>query len=242
MVKKKTPKQPFYVEGMTVNEILNISPDQLMKLNKRDISRALRTVSLAANKRVNRLKSKATKTKDGYVPKTKGSQINTSALNWVTNDGHKRTKFGVKKSSTRNEMLHQLKTIKQFMEMKTSTVKGATEVRKDIEKRLFGKTREQAARGVKTKKAKAEVYKRYETMSREVWSYYRKFLEIKGRDPHSYMSGSETIIELIGQKVVSGASEEESIQAALDMFKSSYEEEQAEYNALFNDDDFWTME
>ena len=188
------------------------------------------------------MKSKATKTKDGYVPKTKGSQINTSALNWVTNDGHKRTKFGVKKSSTRNEMLHQLKTIKQFMEMKTSTVKGATEVRKDIEKRLFGKTREQAARGVKTKKAKAEVYKRYETMSREVWSYYRKFLEIKGRDPHSYMSGSETIIELIGQKVVSGASEEESIQAALDMFKSSYEEEQAEYNALFNDDDFWTME
>ena len=242
MVKKKTPKQPFYVEGMTVSEILNISPDQLMKLNKRDISRALRTVSLAANKRVNRLKSKATKTKDGYVPKTKGSQINTSALNWVTNDGHKRTKFGVKKSSTRNEMLHQLKTIKQFMEMKTSTVKGATEVRKDIEKRLFGKTREQAARGVKTKKAKAEVYKRYETMSREVWSYYRKFLEIKGRDPHSYMSGSETIIELIGQKVVSGASEEESIQAALDMFKSSYEEEQAEYNALFNDNDFWTME
>lgn len=242
MAKKKTPKQPFYVEGMTVNEILNISPDQLMKLNKRDISRALRTVSLAANKRVNRLKSKATKTKDGYVPKTKGSQINTSALNWVTNDGHKRTKFGVKKSSTRNEMLHQLKTIKQFMEMKTSTVKGATEVRKDIEKRLFGKTREQAARGVKTKKAKAEVYKRYETMSREVWTYYRKFLEIKGRDPHSYMSGSETIIELIGQKVVSGASEEKSIQAALDMFKSSYEEEQAEYNALFNDDDFWTME
>lgn len=242
MAKKKQPKQPFYVEGMTVNEILNISPDQLMKLNKRDISRALRTVSLAANKRVNRLKSKATKTKDGYVPKTKGSQINTSALNWVTNDGHKRTKFGVKKSSTRNEMLHQLKTIKQFMEMKTSTVKGATEVRKDIEKRLFGKTREQAARGVKTKKAKAEIYKRYETMSREVWSYYRKFLEIKGRDPHSYMSGSETIIELIGQKVVSGASEEESIQAALDMFKSSYEEEQAEYNALFNDDDFWTME
>ena len=242
MVKKKTPKQPFYVEGMTVSEILNISPDQLMKLNKRDVSRALRTVSLAANKRINRLKSKATKTKDGYVPKTKGSQINTSALNWVTNDGHKRTKFGVKKSSTRNEMLHQLKTIKQFMEMKTSTVKGATEVRKDIEKRLFGKTREQAARGVKTKKAKAEIYKRYETMSREVWSYYRKFLEIKGRDPHSYMSGSETIIELIGQKVVSGASEEESIQAALDMFKSSYEEEQAEYNALFNDDDFWTME
>ena len=79
-------------------------------------------------------------------------------------------------------------------------------------------------------------------MSKEVWSYYRKFLELKGRDPHSYMSGSDTIIELIGQKVVTGADEGESIQAAIDMFKSEYEQEQAEYNDLFNDDDFWTME
>ena len=126
--------------------------------------------------------------------------------------------------------------------MKTSTVRGATEVRKDIEKRLFGKTREQAARRVKTKKAKAEVYARYETMSRDVWSYYRKFLELKGRDPHSYYSGSDTIIDMIGQSVLSGKGEEETIQAALDLFKSQYEEEQAEYNNLFNDDDFWTME
>lgn len=241
--KSKQAGQPFFVEGMTVKEILNISPDQLSKLNKRDISRALRTVSLAANKRVDRLKSKAKKTKEGYVPKTKGSQINTSALNWVTNDGHKRTKFGVKKTSTRNEMLHQIKTIKQFMEMKTSTVTGAIAVRKETEKRLFGKTREQAARRVKTKKAKAEIYARYETMSREVWSNYRKFLEMKGRDPHSYMSGSDAIIELIGQKVLSGADEEETLTAALDQFKSAYEEEQAEFNNLFSeDDDFWTFE
>ena len=125
--------------------------------------------------------------------------------------------------------------------MKTSTVRGATEVRKDIEKRLFGKTREQAARRVKTKKAKAEVYARYESMSRDVWSYYRKFLELKGRDPHSYYSGSDTIIDMIGQSVLSDKGEEETIQSALDLFKSQYEEEQAEYNNLFNDDDFWTM-
>ena len=242
MSKKKQPKSQFFTEGMTVKEILNISPEQLMKLNKRDISRALRKVSLAANKRIDRLKSKAVKTKEGYIPKSKGSQINTSALNWVTDDGHKRFKFGVKKASTRNEMIAQLHKAKQFMEMKTSTVGGAIAVRKNIEKRLFGKTREQAARGVKTKKEKAAIYSRYETMSREVWAYYRKFLELKGRDPHSYMSGSETVIELIGQKVVSGASEEEVIQAALDLFKTEYEQQQAEYNDLFNSDDFWTFE
>ena len=242
MAKKKQPKTPFFTEGMSVNEILNISPDRLAKLNKRDISRALRTVSLAANKRIDRLKSKAVKTKEGYIPKSKGSQINTSALNWVTDDGHKRFKFGVKKASTRNEMISQLKKAKQFMEMKTSTVGGAIAVRKDTEKRLFGKTREQAARGAKTKKEKAAIYSHYETMSKEVWSYYRKFLEVKGRDPHSYMSGSDSIIELIGQKVISGADEGDAIGAALDAFKSEYEQQQAEYNDLFNDDDFWTME
>ena len=127
------------------------------------------------------------------------------------------------------------------MEMKTSTVKDAIEVRKETEKKLFGKTREQAARRVKTKKAKAEVYARYESMARDVWSYYRKFLEIKGRDPHSYMSGSDAIIDSVGQAVLSGKSEEEVIQGALDTFKSEYEQEQAEFNEIFNDDDFWTM-
>ena len=239
MAKKIQPKQPFYTEGMTVKEILNISPDQLMKLNKRDISRALRTVSLAANKRIDRLKSKAKKTKEGYVPKTKGSQISTAALNWVTNDGHTRTRFGVRKSTTRNEMLKQLSTIKQFMAMKTSTVTGAVNVRKETEKRIFGKTREQAARSARTKKAKAEVYARYEAMNRDVWAFYRKFLELKGRDPHSYYSGSETIIEMIGQAVVSGKSEDEILNAALQQFQSQYESEQEEYNNIFNDSDFW---
>lgn len=241
MAKKKQPKGQFFTEGMTVNEILNISPDRLNRLNKRDISRALRTVSLAANKRIDRLKSKAVKTKEGYIPKTKGSQISTAALNWVTDDGHKRTKFGVKKSSTRNQMLKQLSKIKRFMEMETSTVSGAVDVRKKTDVRLFGKTREEAARGVKTKKAKAEIYKQYEQMSKEVWEYYRKFLEAKGRDPHSYMSGSDVIIDLISKKVIDGADERETIQAALDKFKVAYEEEQEEYNEVYNNPDYWRM-
>ena len=40
----------FYTDNMTVNEILNLTPDVISKMNTRDISRALRTVSLAANK------------------------------------------------------------------------------------------------------------------------------------------------------------------------------------------------
>mgnify|MGYP006932840722 CR=1 FL=1 len=239
MARKKQPKTPFYTEGMTVKEILNISPDKLVRLNKRDISRALRTVALAANKRVSRLKKYATKTKEGYIPKKTGKyQIATMALNWVTHDGKDRAKFGVRKSATRNQMLKQFSTIRQFMSMKTSTVSGAVKVRKEMEKRIFGKTREQAARGKKGR-SRAQIMAQYESRSSDVWAAFRKFLELKGRDPHSYISGSEAIIELIGNKIISGASEAEAIDAALKMFQDEYEQEQEEYNNIFNDSDFW---
>ena len=59
MAKKKQPKQPFMVEGMTISEIIALGDDVISKMNTRDLSRALRTVALAANKRLNRLKKKA---------------------------------------------------------------------------------------------------------------------------------------------------------------------------------------
>lgn len=233
--------EKFFTDGMTVNDILNIPPDVLSTLSKRDISRALRTVSLAANKRINRLKKQSTKTKEGYKPKATGKNIATDALNWVTEDGHKRFKFGVKKSSTRNQMMAQLSKAKKFMSMKTSTVSGAVKVRQERERRLFGKTREQAQRSQKTKKEKNIIAKLFEQRMADAWSYYRKFLEIQGRDPHGYYEGSTTIIDLIGNKVLSGADEGEVLNAALDKVKEMYENQQEEYNDIFNDDDFWSM-
>ena len=67
----------FYVEGMTVDQILSMNPREMAKLNTREISRALRTVSLAANKRINRLKQYAKKEKTGYVPKGVQTQVAT---------------------------------------------------------------------------------------------------------------------------------------------------------------------
>ena len=59
----------FYTEGMTVSQILSMDPREMAKLNTREISRALRTVSLAANKRISRLEKYAKKTPTGYAPK-----------------------------------------------------------------------------------------------------------------------------------------------------------------------------
>ena len=225
----------FYTEGMTVSEILSMDPREMAKLNTREISRALRTVSLAANKRVARLKQYAKKENGKWVPKkTSAVQIATDALNWFTENARV-SKFGVKGAGSRNKMLQQISAIKQFMGMKTSTVSGATKVRKEREKRLFGKTREQAGRG-QSKKQKQKTYARFQQMNARVWELYYKFMELAGMDPHSVWSGSDEVLSLIGHGVSAGKSDEEIITEALQKVKETYEQSQEEYNQIFGDD------
>lgn len=230
----------FYTDNMTVNEILNLTPDVISKMNTRDISRALRTVSLAANKRINRLLKQTKKTKDGYVLKKSAKHnIAVDALNALTSDGTKKPKFGVKQAKTRNEMIEQLGEARRFMQMRTSTLKGAKEVRKEREKRLFGKTTEQAIRG-KTKKQQKEIKSTFAEKISEAYARYRKFLEAEGipNSPYSKFAGSESILNLIGGKTINGETEEDTLQAAMEKFDKNYEEQQAEWNEATGGD-FW---
>ena len=229
----------FYVDGLTVEQILNMDPAQMAKLDKRDISRALRTVSLAANKRIANLEKYAKKTKHGYeqAPR-KGKSIAVDALNWVTNDGKTPAKFGVKKAATRNQMLSQISKVRQFMNMKSSTVTGSIKLRKIRERNLFGKTREEAAKGIKGKRSKQQAYKNFQTMYNTVWSAYHKYRELKSQDPHAYHEDSMSVLSLLGQYITSGASEDETVNKAVQEMSKQYEEQQMEYNDLFSDDNF----
>lgn len=226
----------FYVDDLTVEQILNMDPAEMAKLNKRDISRALRTVALAANKRITRLETYAKKTKHGYEPKPKaGKSIAVDALNWVSSDGVGKTKFGVKKAANRNQMLAQIGRIRQFMNMKTSTVTGAVQVRKTREKNVFGKTREQAARG-KSPAQKQKIYKNMQQMYNSIWGAYHKYRELKGQDPHAYYEDSMSVLSLLGQNITSGISEDQAVSNTINEMTAQYEEQQAEYNDLFGDD------
>ena len=234
----------FYTDDMTVSEILNMDYQELHSLTERDISRALRTVSLAANKRINRLLKQARKTKEGYVPKKSAKHnIAVDALNAVTNDGKKKVKWGVKQAETRNEMIHQINEIRSFMNMKTSTVKGAVKVRKEREKRLFGKTREQAGKGL-TVKQKAEIAKQYSAFASSAYDVYRRFLEHEGipNTPYQNWAGSETVLNLIGSVIENGGSDEEALSAALNKSREQYIQQQDEWNQATNDSDFWDFE
>lgn len=233
----------FFFDDMTVNEILNLDYQQLHSLNERDVSRALRTVALAANKRLNRLQKQARKTKQGYVPKKSAAHnIAVDALNAVTNDGKNKVKFGVKQAKNRNEMLKQISEIRKFMNMKTSTVKGAVSVRKEREKRLFGKTREQAGRGLSVKE-KARIAKEYSSFAAQAYSAFRKFLEHEGlpNTPYQNFAGSDVILNLIGNTIETGEDEETAIQRAIEAHTAEYEKEQEAWDKATGDSEFWEM-
>lgn len=226
----------FYVDGLTVDQILNMDPAEMAKLNKRDISRALRTVALAANKRIEKLEKYAKKTRHGYEPRLNTKKaIAVDALNWVTSDGVTSGKFGVRKSDTRNQMIAQIGRARQFMTMKSSTVTGAVNLRKMREKTLFGKTREQAGRG-KSKSERKRTYKKFHESYAQIWDAYYKYREYRGQDPHALYDDSDRVLTMLGQYIFNGASVDEAVQQTIREMDKQYEEQQQEYEDLFGDD------
>ena len=136
-------KEPFSVDGLTVDQILKLDADTLNKMSSREMSRALRTAALAANKRINRLLAQAKKTKEGYkLKKSAKYDIALDALNYITKDGKLDPKFSAK-GKTLNQLRSELARIRTFMnDLQTSTIKGAMKVRKDREIRILGLSKE----------------------------------------------------------------------------------------------------
>ena len=214
----------FYTDGMTVAEILALGDDILSKMSKRDLSRALRTVSLAANKRIDRLEKQAVKRKVGYVERKSGKGISTAALNAVTNDGKTTGKFKVGNKS-RNQMYSEFARAREFMAMKSSTVKGAVAVRKGMEERAFGKTREEAAKG-KTKKQQEAITRTFQDKVKEVYSEFRKFLEEENVDK----GDTGRILAIIGKKIIGDdGTGDEAREAARQSLTEAYETKQQEH-------------
>lgn len=255
-------KKDFYTDGMTVEEILNLGDDQIRALSKRDISHALRTVSLAANKRVNRLLDNAIKRGGQYVEKKSAKKaIALDALNKLADESDGNLKFSGK-GKTRNQMIAELGRARSFMEMKTSTIKGAESVRKMRESRALGKTREdvmkEAAENYRkeykqrtgkapTKKQVKEVqvksFKEFQKLNSEIWSRFRKFNEMNNKT--GKYAGSDEILDMIANRSVNGADEGETLAAAAKLYERQYIEhmqeefyDMADYDEFMDEDDF----
>lgn len=233
----------FYTDGMTVEQILAIPPSDLNKLSERDLSRALRTVSLAANKRIDRLMQNV-KVQDGtlVVKKSAKHKIATDAINKLYEEAGKSKKamrFSVG-GKTRNQMYAELMRAKGFMDLKTSKVRKAVEVRKKREKRLFGKTAEDIRREAEKEfrrnyyKAygkqpnKKEVEKvggwseeQYQKEQSDIWSMIRRLMEVPAIRANY---GSDEVIQYVAMRVSFGGTEEEIKEELINKALKTYEE------------------
>ena len=255
MAKRKSNSGGFYTDGMTVQQILELGDDVLSTLSGRDMSHALRTVSLAANKRIDRLLDNAILRHGEYIPKKSAKKkIATDALNSLYEMQGKPTKSGMKfsgKGMTRDQMYAEFARARYFMNLKTSKVSEATKVRKDREKRIFDKTSEDYIKKSREefikeftdqfgkKPTQKEIDKElrqkgneFEELNKQAWSNYRKFLE--NNDIIGKYYGSDEVIAFIGQRTAEAAAggtpydEEEVFAGATKIKADKYKEKQDE--------------
>lgn len=118
---KALPK--IKVAGLTIQNILKMTPLEINSLNTKDLKSVTSRLVSAANKRIRRL------------AKSSESDIIPAYQSIVKNRGGK--PFSVKGKNI-NELRNEMKKIHNFLNLKTSTIRGWKSLKKDVSKRLGG--------------------------------------------------------------------------------------------------------
>ena len=263
MARKKPQSYNKHLDNLTVDDLLNLSPDELSRLSQKDMQRIVRTASLAANKRVKRLMENAKRQGGSYVPKKSAKQnIATDALNYLVDENKARTgskkgkieKFGVGDKDSKQELQKELSRIRRFMKMKTSTIKGAKQVRKTREKNATGKTREDVIRTGKSKnmskKDIQQMLKNYDAGISDVYKQFREYIEAyhpesknKKWEKYTPFQGSDEVLAEIRFRVASGhQADEDELEQLNTIENEAYEQEkiqeqEEEANWIYDDED-----
>ena len=219
-------KKPFFTDKMSVNQIINLGTDILNKLSFRDLSHAVRTIALAANKRINRLKQYAYKRKGKWIEKKKSPGIDLNALNKLEGGMFK---VG---SKDRNEIYKEFSRARNFLNAPSSTIKGAKELRKSRERALFGATREELTKGM-TKREKEKFISNMREVSSETFADYEDFLtEYEMQGGYTVEKGRRAL-STIAQEKLSGKTPEQAKESAAEMLEGQYKTE------MEKEPDFW---
>ncbi len=225
MAKRKQPKKPFFVEGMTIEQIINLGDDVISKMNQRDLSRALRTVSLAANKRINRLMKKAEVTTNemGDVTYTdiSGQGIDFEAL-YVT--GGK--KFGLGRGKhQRSEIYKEFAKVRSFLKAESTTIAGAIKLRQKREKQLFGTTREELYKYV----APAEyalLEAEMKDMMKDIYSEFHRWKEEYQIEGGYNKDLGKRVLRMFGRRTMKGMTAEDARAEIEEYYDRKYEQQE----------------
>ena len=223
--KPKTPLPPFAVEGMTVNDIISLGDDVISKMNQRDLSRALRTVALAANKRLNRLQKKAevvtNEMGDVTYRDTSGLGIDFDALYYT---GGK--KFGLGRGKhKRGEIYKEFARVRSFMQAGSTTISGAIELRKKRERQLFGQTREELYANVAPAEA-ALIEAQMKDMMNDIYSEFHRWKETYQIEGGYNKELGKRVLKMFGRRTMKGMSAEDARSDIEEYYDKKYETEE----------------
>lgn len=171
---------------MKINDILNLEPGDLMKLDRPQLAKIVSQMSSVANKRVKRLEA---------------SNVSSQALENVQRGGGK---FGTK-GLTLNQLRAEYKRARGFLTSKSSTIRGAKKVNKELQLRLGGSMTP--------------------TQMKNFWGVYNRLAEIEPNFLREY--GSTQMQRFLRNEVVeNGTNTEELLQRGLEEIERRYLEEQ----------------
>lgn len=230
---------------MNVQDILNLGDDQLNSMSEKELKQVTTILVSAANKRLKRMRENVKYTtvtddkgnkKSLWVEKA-NSGVATDAFNFATRGKMNYQKFSIA-GKNRNQTYKEFSRIRQFMEMKTSTIKGAREVRKTREYLTFGYTREQLLKGLKGKERTAMV-KQINQEIADTYDIYHKFKELNPN--FEYTNGSlppdnpRSPIRVIAEMVHNGLTEDDILPSIDEAYTKQYEKNAPSYKFPWED-------
>ena len=225
MTKKKQPKKPlppFAVEGMTVDQIINLGDDVISKMNQRDLSRALRTATLAANKRLNRLLKKAEVTTN-EMGDVKYTDISGQGLDFEALYATGGKKFGLGKGKhQRSEIYKEFAKVRNFLNAGSTTISGAIELRKKRERQLFGNTREELYGKLPPAEAALMETEMKDIMS-DIYSEFHRWKEEYQIEGGYNKELGKRVLKMFGRRTMKGMSAEDARAEIEDYYDKKYE-------------------
>ena len=239
--------KPFYTDNMTIEQIMALGDDTLRAMSKRDISRAVRTLSLAANKRLKRLSNHAIKSVDqktGDVVYTeKGNKgIDFEALYSNTDEKGNLKKFGVGRSKDVHigTIKAEFERARNFLKAPSTKIPGAIKLRQKRERQVFGKTREEITKGM----SKAEAEEMSEEMKEIIREAFKGLHEWKEQSQNASKYDKDMgkrIVRMFQRRLSKGMDREEARGSIDKYYDKKYERQEAaaQEQEATQDVDFW---
>ena len=220
MAKKK---KGFITDKLTVKQIVNLGDEKLSKMDKRELSHALRTVSLAANKRIKRLEKHGV-----FDPATeKWSETTNLGIDFEALYFNKGRRFGVgrKKDISRQEIYKEFARVRNFMKAESTTISGAIELRKKRERALFGATHEEITSSMKPQE-KMEALETISDVMSDVYSEFHRWKE-EAQIEGGYTKAIGTrVLKMLSRRMYKGMSGEEARADVVAYRTKRYEDKQ----------------